>query len=381
MEDLKIVIYRPGIIANGTAFEAMALIYKYLQREYGWQFTIIKDERDLFQDSELNIITVPYKSRETVSITPILKNPISFKRNVINTLKGYDLILGCDPTIYSQGVHAAYAAKKWSTPLVYDASLTIMGAGRSLFWKLQKRFANWSLNKSSLIWVTAPKTAERFRDLGCVDERIISQFVILGHPVDTEIFKPQKGVKTKRKTIICVARLVLEKGIQYIIEAMVPIIREDKEVELKIVGSGSAKSFLQRLIDEEGLNNNVEFIDPVPHSELPKLYQEAGIFIGHPVSVSDWEEFFGVVHVEAMACGLPVITTKCGGITHLAREDVFSLVEERDVVSTTKEIKKLLYNDEFYYQRSMSGVEYVNRNYSLKVIAEKYRKYLLKLLK
>nr|WP_286672661.1 glycosyltransferase [Cohnella hashimotonis] len=377
---MRIAIYRPGVIANGTAFEAMALIYKYLQRKYGWEFTVIKDEEDPFEDKNLKVINVPKKSRKTMPFTPLPLKPFGFRRDVVKVLKGYDIILSVDPTIYSQGIHAAYAAKKWSIPLVVDASLTTMGAGYSLFWKGHKKFASWALKQSSLIWIPTPKTAERFRDLGYRDESILSRLIVLGHPVDTELFKINNSVTTERKTIICVARLVLEKGIQYIIEAVAPVIREDKEVKLRIVGSGPAKNFLTRLIEDEGISNNVEFTDPVSHSNVASLYQSSGLFIGHPISISDWEEFFGVVNIEAMACGLPIITTRCGGITYLAREDIASFVEERDIVATTEAIKGLLYSDELYMTRSQNGIEYVNRKYSVNVIGEKYRKYVLNLI-
>ncbi|MED0656404.1 glycosyltransferase family 4 protein [Anoxybacillus ayderensis] len=382
MKKFKIASFRPGVVGNGTAFEAQALIYKYLQKKYGWKFVIFKDEKDKFFDEELETITIPFKSRRTFPRTPIPRNLYLFNKHIVQQLKDFDFILSCDPTIYQQGVHAAYVAKKWNIPLAFDASLTIMGEGRSLSWKLQKPFAKWALQYSQIIWITVPKTAERFRDIGLSSESISSQFVVLGHPVDTEKFYPaEKRNSNSTKTIICVARLVMEKGVHYIIQAAAPLIKNNKNILLKIVGRGEAKSFLERLVKEEGIEENVQFIDPVPHSQLPDLYRQADIFIGHPVSISSWEEFFGVVNVEAMACGLPVITSRTGGIPYLIREkDVAIFVEERDIIGITTALETLLYNQDLYEQLRINGREYVQNYYSLPVIAEKYRKYIEEVL-
>jgi glycosyltransferase involved in cell wall biosynthesis len=378
MKQVRVASYRPGVASNGTAFEAMALIYKYIQKKYGWKFTIYKDEFDNFSDNELEVVSIPNKARTTVLKSPLPKNVLKFNKHVVQELKSYDLLLGCDPATYQQGVHAAYVSKKFGIPFAFDASITVMGRGRSLDWKLQSRFTKWAMKQSSIVWVTVPKTAERYRDLEIRGEEIASQFVVLGHPVDTEKFYPMNSKKdSSRIEILCVSRLVMEKGIHYIIEAVAPIIRENPNVVLRIVGNGECKGFLQKIIDDEGINKNVEFVEPVPHSQLSKLYNSADIFVGHPVSISNWEEFFGVVNVEAMACGLPVVTSKCGGISHVMREEgIAKFVEERDIIATTQAIKELVENDALRKDMAKKARSYVERTYSLPIIAEKYKRYL-----
>ncbi|WP_186576584.1 glycosyltransferase [Aquibacillus kalidii] len=377
---LKVLSYRPGVIANGTAFEAMALIYKYLQNNYGWEFTIMMDDRDTFEDSELNIITIPYDARAVINRTSFLKKPLLFKKQILNKYKDkFDFILGCDPTVYNQGMQAAVLSRSWDIPLAFDSSLTLMGQANSINWRLKRKQVVKALEQSSIIWLTAPKAAERFRDLGLSKEQISKQFVILGHPVDTDLFSPAevKKKQSKEKVILCVARLVMEKGVHYIIEAVAPIMKMDDNVKLKIIGSGESKKFLENMVKDEGLEDQIEFLDPIPHHELPALYRKADLFVGHPVSTSKWEEYFGVVNVEAMASGLPVVSSNSGGITHLAREkEVAILVNERDIISTTNAIELLLYDEDKYQEIKRKGREYVLRQYSLPVIAEKYRKYI-----
>ncbi|WP_044749131.1 glycosyltransferase family 4 protein [Bacillus alveayuensis] len=382
MNKKRVAIFRPGVISNGSAFEAMASIYKYIQKKYGWEFVVIKDEQDNYFDEEFDIITIPSASRKTIPLVSFPRSYILFKKYVEYVLKDFDIILSSDPTIYDQGVLAAFVANKYKIPLVYDASLTTMGQSKGLKWKIRKRIAKWALYKSQIIWLTVPKTAERFRDIGLSDPRISSQFVLMGHPVDINTFKPDEKMKNNdTKIILCVARLVLEKGVQYIIEAVAPILKNNSNVKLLIVGKGEAKPFLERIAIEEGISDKIEFIDPVPHKDLIKIYQSAHIFIGHPISISTWEEYFGVVNIEAMACGLPLVSSRSGGISYLIREDeVACLVEERDIIGITKSLKRLLFDQTFYKKLSENGRKYVCNKYSVEVIAEKYKYYLDKLL-
>lgn len=382
MSNINIAVFRPGVIANGTAFEAQALIYKYIQREYGWKFTIIKGEKDNFYDKELKTISIPTSSYKTLPKVPIPINLIKYRTYVINKLEGYDLIISSDPTIYTQGSLAANAARKFNIPLVFDASVTTMNSSNSLFWKITKGFSMKSMKHSKVIWLTVPKVGERFRDLGLSDDIYSKQFKILGHPVNMEFYKPISEKSNDEKIIILtVGRLVMEKGIHYIIQSVAPLIRENKNIILRIIGKGESKQFLINVAKDEGILENIEIIDPVPHSQLPLLYNEAHIFVTHPVSISKWEEFFGLANIEAMACGLPVVTTNCGGIPHVFRvKDVAFLTEERNVVELTEKLKGLIYNSSLRKEISSRGISYIEKNYSLTIIGEKYKNTLDQLL-
>lgn len=375
----KIASFRPGIIANGTAVEAQALIYKYLQKKYGWKFVIFKLETDPYTDSEFQIENIPIKSIQMDPKNPHLPNSKwTFKKQVVNRLIDFDLILGADPTIYPQGLLAAYAADKLNIPLVLDASVTTMSRGWRLDETAYNNYIRWAFDVCKLIWIPTPKVAERFRDIGLRKADLADKLIVLGHPVDTERFCPNLERKSdEKKVVLCVSRLIMEKGIHYIIEAMAPIIQKHRDVTLRIVGEGEARGFLKRIAEDEGIIDNVDFVAPVPHAKLPMIYKCADIFIGHPVSIPDWEEYFGVVNIEAMACGLPVVSSRCGGISHLAREEgIVMFVEERDIIGTTKAVSLLLNDEKLYKETSQRGREYVNRKYSVNIIAEKYKHYL-----
>jgi len=339
---------------------------------------MFQDDRDDFSDPELEVRTIPYRARSTVKYLPVPLHPIKFRKYVIEELKDFDIILGCDPTVYDQGILAAYACRKIGKPFVCDASITLMGQGQSLSWKLRHKVANYALKRVNLIWLTSFKAAERFRDLGFNDKDIHGKFVVLGHPVDLKEFYPADADSEKDGvTVLCVARLVLEKGIHYIIEAIAPLLRKNKKIKLKIVGDGPARVFLQKIVKDNEVQNYVEFMGPLQHKELPKIYRSADIFIGHPISTSTWEEYFGLVNIEAMASGLPVISTRCGSLSYVIREEgVGLLVEERDIVGIRKALEELLFDKGKRVKMGLKAREYVEKYYSLPVIAENYKRHL-----
>ncbi|MCF8011403.1 MAG: glycosyltransferase family 4 protein [Clostridiales bacterium] len=375
---MNIVSFRPGVISNGTAFEAMALIYKYLQNNYGYKFIIVKSEDDNYKDPEFEIVSIPKKSWKIT-----LFNYYKPDLNLNNTIKNYfdksDIILTVDPTIYPQGMIAIDYAHKKMIPVFFDASLTITGIKQGFLWRIKRKVKlKKTIHKVTGIIITVPKCIERFKNIGLFNEKIADKFTIMGHPVCTDYFVPGERKENDKIKILVVSRLVPEKGLFYIVEAILPILREREDIELKIIGEGPLLSLLKRIIIENGIENKVFFQDVVPHSELVKQYQQADVFVNHAVSVSNWEEFFGVANLEAMACGLPVVVTKNGGIPYVIREEDCALfVEERNIIELRRALIYLINNPGERKRIGENARKYVERYYSLERIGERYNNMLL----
>jgi len=99
--------------------------------------------------------------------------------------------------------------------------------------------------------------------------------------------------------ILTVGRMVYYKGFEYLVRAM-----RNVPAALLIVGNGPLRDELSRLSAREGVMGRVHFIDPVP--DLLPYYCAADIFVLPSIAVS---EAFGIVQIEAMACGVPVVNT------------------------------------------------------------------------
>jgi rhamnosyl/mannosyltransferase len=101
--------------------------------------------------------------------------------------------------------------------------------------------------------------------------------------------------------VLCVGRLVYYKGLEYLIRAMAQV-----QGQLLIVGKGPLRAFLIELAERLGVRDRVHFLGKLDHRALVQCYHAAKVFVFPSVARS---EAFGIVQVEAMAAGLPVINT------------------------------------------------------------------------
>lgn len=133
---------------------------------------------------------------------------------------------------------------------------------------------------------------------------------VVHNGIDTEIFYPAQG--KARGRLLTVSRLIPRKGIRYLILAMKAIARERKDAALTIVGDGPELGRLKRLADSLGISSKVIFLGYVSHGSLPAVYRKADIFI-----LPSLHEGMSNTVLEAMASGLPVVTTDTGGTKEL----------------------------------------------------------------
>lgn len=187
---------------------------------------------------------------------------------------------------------------------------------------------------------------------------------LLYNSVDTELFAPVKSEEQKRKLrekygftakdkiVIYAGRLQAFKGIKQLLEAFVQI--EDEDVKLLVVGASFfSASKSTPFIDElkrlsENYKSRITFTGYVSHDKICECYQMADI----AVLPSMWEEPFGLTCLEALACGLPVITTKSGGLPEIVTASC-GVVLDRDeslVSSIHRTIMTLLENQKLRFQ-------------------------------
>lgn len=144
-------------------------------------------------------------------------------------------------------------------------------------------------------------------------------------------------------SLLCVGRLVPQKGVHTAIEALEYLVRTlgIYNVKLTIVGSGEAEytDRLHQMIQDENIAALVNFLPAQPKEALPGLYQQSDIFIFPSI----WAEPFGRVIVEAMASGLPVVGTRVGGAVELLIENETALTfDPDDVVGLAQQLKCLI---------------------------------------
>lgn len=166
------------------------------------------------------------------------------------------------------------------------------------------------LSRAKSIVATSPNYARTSPILSLFKEKVR----VIPLAVDTEFFTPDGPIhplllKIRQEGFsiaLYVGRFAYYKGLEYLIKA-VPFLPQ--EVKVVLVGDGEEKPKLLSLIKELRIEERVIFIPPVKDEELPSVYRGADVFVLPSIARS---EAFGLVACEAMACGVPVITTEIG---------------------------------------------------------------------
>jgi glycosyltransferase involved in cell wall biosynthesis len=117
-------------------------------------------------------------------------------------------------------------------------------------------------------------------------------------------------------------------------------------VRVIMAGSGAEQGRMAEMIRSQGLEGHLKLAGSFPYEAVPLLYNAVNTFILPSIPVPFWQEQFGMVLVEAMASGLPVISTHSGSIPEVIG-DAGALVQPNNPLSLYEEIKKL-YTDRHY---------------------------------
>lgn len=199
-----------------------------------------------------------------------------------------------------------------------------------------------------------------------------SKTTILPMGCDTKLFSPVHHRKNffnqqDKKVILFVGRLAEKKGVTYLIEAM----KQIDDAILVIVGKGDLEDCLKEQAKEQG--DKIRFIGAKTHSQLPEIYASADVFAAPSITASDGDkEGFGLVILEAMASGIPVVASASGGITDIIHNGENGLLsEEKNVSMIATALKRVLADDALRMQLIHNGIQTAQK-YSYETIAKKY---------
>jgi glycosyltransferase involved in cell wall biosynthesis len=220
------------------------------------------------------------------------------------------------------------------------------------------------------IWKNAETVVANSNGLKKIAEQTEKmRFGVIHNAANTDLFKPankKKQGKTLRLVTVC--RILKRKGLQHVIQALKQIEQED--ITLDIYGTGEYEEELKELVKEKQLQRKVLFHGFKPSKEIAKKLNEADVFI-HP----SLTEAFGMVFAEAMACGLPIIATRVGGIPEIVEDGKNGfLVKPGDVQGLKKAIQKLKGNPTLMKQMGKDSLKKVKERFSWEKVAQAYLK-------
>lgn len=183
--------------------------------------------------------------------------------------------------------------------------------------------------------------------------------------------KKHNSKQTVEKVVLCVGALKSRKGIDTLLKAFAKVIQEESTARLIIVGSGNKIPYIQ-MAEMLGISRNVSFLGSVSDEQLLDLYKRCDIFALLPREDENGHfEGFGLVYLEANACGKPVVGTYSGGVPDAVLDGVTGLlVPPDDPESASKAILKLIQDEELRQKMGESGIEWARKHDWSKVIEQ-----------
>ena len=187
--------------------------------------------------------------------------------------------------------------------------------------------------------------------------------------VDLDFFSPrEKQLESKPLQILCIASFEDVKGHEYLVSACRLLQQRGVDFKCHFVGDGPIRDHVEAQIREAQLNDRIIVHGPLPRTEIIKLLEACDIFALPSVPTKGGKrEGIPVVIMEAMACGLPVVSSQLSGIPELVDHEVNGiLVPPRDIEGLASALQRLGADAGLRQRMGSAGREKVSREFNLR---------------
>jgi glycosyltransferase involved in cell wall biosynthesis len=256
------------------------------------------------------------------------------------------------------------------TPMLIDYRLTRLNSIYSLFSKISAKIVSYPQEKkliqaSNIVTTVSDTVAQELQEYNINPDKVI----VAGNGVDEEFFcYKQKESNDGHKYIMFVGRIDREKGLFDLVECAKHICRNRSDVFFTVAGKGRDLKKLIRKAKKAGVQNRFVFLGQVEKDHLVKLYQNAAIFV-----LPSYHEGLPGVLLEAMSCGLPIITTDVRGNRDLISNGKNGIiVPPRNPEKLAEAILTLLNNDRLGATHGEHARKTIEEKYTWDKITNKF---------
>lgn len=222
----------------------------------------------------------------------------------------------------------------------FDAFSPVKQTAYRLILPLIERQEKAVLRRCRHLWALSDDTMRHFERMG---ETSRSPMSILFAPIDTEHFRPAAGPSlAERPTAVFTARYGdARKNAAFLLRAFARVVAQVPEARLVLIGDDNPPEALRRIVRERGLSDNVELRASMKRSDLPDALRQALVF-----ALPSHQEGLCISALEAMACGLPVVSTRCGGPeSYVIDGQTGYLVDQGDEEAMARRLADVLSNE------------------------------------
>lgn len=260
------------------------------------------------------------------------------------------------------GVAARELSQIYDLPYVVTEHSSAFLRGKIDAW--QKTYIRNSFEEADAVWAVSSafqRGLQRFTGEAEID--------VIPNMVDTTFFQlPPRPRETNPFTFLSVCWLTPNKGIDLLLKAFARIVETGVNVKLEIGGDGPEGDRLCSLASELGVQEHVRFLGELSREEVRRAMWRANALVS-----ASYVETFGIVLIEAMATGLPVVATRSGGPSDIVHSDVGQLVPTGDVQSLSRALVEM---EKQARPKNVNGSEirkHIEVNYSSDVVSQRLK--------
>ena len=240
------------------------------------------------------------------------------------------------------------------------------GTVRASLW-LQSRAEMIAVHRASQVLTTSHFSAERIgyhygyhKPIAIVPEAIDLAAWARANP-------RQSIARPDRPTVLCVAHLYPRKDVASLVRAMRILTDRGRDCDARIIGHGPCQADIAHLVDQLNLGRRVQVEGHVPFATLAQAYQSATVFC-----LPSRQEGFGIVYLEAMAAGLPIVACRTSAVPEVVPDrECGLLATPGDPVALANELEKVLFNAPYARQLGANGREHV-RQFDKTLLADRF---------
>jgi phosphatidylinositol alpha-1,6-mannosyltransferase len=180
------------------------------------------------------------------------------------------------------------------------------------------------------------------------------------------------GLCAGQKLILSVGRLQRRKGFDMVIRSLPSLVTHGIDVHYALIGMGQDSDYLSKLSQKLGLAERVHMLGRIESADLPRWYNACNVFVMPNREINGDTEGFGMVFLEAAACGRPVIAGKAGGTGSAVVDGVTGMrIDGDNLEQLCNALLTLLVDDALAARLGAAGHARANAKFGWQVVARK----------